>query len=34
MNRFWRGGIQNLDKEMELYDLLADGENTDDIPES
>lgn len=36
MNRFWRGGIQNLDKEMEAYELLGsvDEENTDEISET
>ena len=35
MNKFWRGGIQNLDKEMEAYELLAAGEeSTDEIPET
>jgi len=32
MNTFWRGGIQNLEKEMEAYELLTLGaENTDEI---
>jgi len=32
MNTFWRGGIQNLEKEMEAYELLnSSEENTDDI---
>ena len=36
MDRFWRGGIQNLDKETEVYDLLSleNGENTDKIPDT
>ena len=35
MNKFWRGGIQNLDKEMEAYELLAAGEeSTGGIPET
>ena len=36
MDRFWRGRIQNLDKEMEVYDLLSleGGENTDEIPDT
>ena len=31
MNRFWRGGIQNLDKEMEVYELLGSGEDNTDV---
>ena len=31
MNTFWKGGIQNLEKEMEAYELLSlDEENTDE----
>ena len=38
MNTFWKGGIQNLEKEMEAYKLLTqslgdDSENTDINPE-
>ena len=38
MNTFWKGGIQNLEKEMEAYELLTqslgdDSENTDINPE-
>lgn len=25
---FWKGAVKNLDKELELYDLLQDVENT------
>ncbi|KIL54278.1 hypothetical protein M378DRAFT_1059173 [Amanita muscaria Koide BX008] len=33
MNSFWRGGIENLEKEMEVYDILHSGleENSDGI---
>ena len=35
MNTFWKGGIQNLEKEMEAYKLLSlDEKNTDEIPET
>ena len=36
MNKFWKGGIQNLDEEMETYELLlaAGEESTDEIPET
>jgi len=32
MNTFWKGGIQNLEKEMEAYELLSSAgeENTGD----
>ena len=31
MNSFWRGGIQNLDKEMEAYELLNLSEENIDV---
>ena len=35
LNTFWQGGIQNLEKEMEAYELLSsDEENTDEILET
>ncbi len=36
MNTFWKGGIQNLEKEMEAYELLSSAgeENTDEVPET
>ena len=39
MNSFWQGGIQNLEKEMEAYELLTrslgeDSENADVNPET
>ena len=38
MNSFWKGGIQNLEKEMEAYELLSlsepevDGDIDPEIP--
>jgi hypothetical protein len=35
VNTFWKGGIQNLEKEMESYELLSlDEENTAGISET
>ncbi len=36
MNTFWKGGIQNLEKEMEVCELLSSEgeENTDEVPET
>jgi hypothetical protein len=35
LNTFWKGGIHNLEKEMEAYELLSlDEESTDEIPET
>lgn len=31
MNSFWRGGIQNLEKEMEAYELLSLSEENVDV---
>jgi len=31
MNSFWRGGIQNLEKEMEAYELLSLSEENLDV---
>jgi hypothetical protein len=30
MNTFWRGGIENLDKEMEVYKILNSSEENSD----
>jgi hypothetical protein len=34
MNTFWRGGIQNLDRELEVYDLLSGSGEPEDITAS
>ncbi len=35
VNTFWKGGIQNLEKEMEAYKLLSlDEESIDELPET
>jgi len=30
MNSFWRGGIENLEKEMEVYEILNSSEENSD----
>jgi hypothetical protein len=35
VNTFWKGGIQNLEKEMKAYELLSsDEESIDELPET
>ena len=30
MNSFWRGGVENLEKEMETYELLISSDESSD----